>query len=112
MNCKQDVREPGPWPHYSPCKRKATTEAGYCKQHDPATVKARREKSNAEWLVKYEEERSIRRVKEAGPDLLKAAKEVIGLLEKHGGSIVPHLMDTDENAGQRLRDAIAKAEGK
>ena len=47
----------------------------------------------------------------AAPELLEAAKEVISLLEEHGGVIVPHLLDTDENAGQRLRDAIAKAEG-
>lgn len=39
--------------------------------------------------------------------LLAAAKEVIAALEEHGGSIVPHLLDTDMNAGQRLRDAIA-----
>lgn len=43
-------------------------------------------------------------------DLLAAAKEVLGMLEEHGGSIVPHLLDTDMNAGQRLRDAIAAAE--
>lgn len=43
--------------------------------------------------------------------LTKAAKEVMGLLQKHGKEIVPHLLDTDENAGQRLRDAIAEAEG-
>ena len=42
--------------------------------------------------------------------LLAAAKEVMGMLEEHGASIVPHLLDTDMNAGQRLRDAIAAAE--
>jgi hypothetical protein len=45
----------------------------------------------------------------AAPDLLSAAKEVMDTLAKFGGSIVPHLLDTDMNAGQRLRDAIAKA---
>lgn len=39
-------------------------------------------------------------------NLLGSAKEVMDLLEKYGASIVPHIMDTDENAGQRLRDAI------
>lgn len=46
----------------------------------------------------------------ASPELLSAAKEVMALLEEYGAPIVPHLLDTDMNAGQRLRDAIAKAE--
>jgi D-serine deaminase-like pyridoxal phosphate-dependent protein len=46
----------------------------------------------------------------AAPDLLSAAKEVMAAIEEYGGSIVPHLIDTDMNAGQRLRVAIAKAE--
>jgi hypothetical protein len=48
----------------------------------------------------------------SAPELLECAKAVMDMLKKHGPSIVPHLMDSDENAGQRLRDAIAKAEGK
>ena len=43
-------------------------------------------------------------------EMAKAAKEVMDALDKHGPSIVPHLVDTDENAGQRLRELIAKAE--
>lgn len=46
----------------------------------------------------------------AAPDLYKNAKEVMAALEEHGASIVPHLLDTDDNAGQRLREAIAKAD--
>lgn len=42
--------------------------------------------------------------------LLAAAKDVMDLLREYGASIVPHLMDSDQNAGQRLRDAIAAAE--
>ncbi len=42
--------------------------------------------------------------------LLASAKEVMDLLEEYGPSIVPHLMDSDQNAGQRLRDAITAAE--
>ncbi|WP_276200607.1 hypothetical protein [Chelatococcus sp. XZ-Ab1] len=40
----------------------------------------------------------------------KAAKEVMTLLDEHGASIVPHLLDSDENPGQRLRDAIVGVE--
>ena len=46
----------------------------------------------------------------AAPDLLAAAKAVMAKLERHGPSVVPHLLDTDMNACQRLRNAIAKAE--
>lgn len=35
-------------------------------------------------------------------------KRVMDLLEKHGGSIVPHLLDTDENAGQEFREALSE----
>ena len=45
----------------------------------------------------------------AAPDLLESSQKVMSLLEKHGSSIVPHLMDTDENAGEELRQAIARA---
>lgn len=32
--------------------------------------------------------------------------EVMLTLEEYGGSIVPHLVDTDDNAGQKLRESI------
>ena len=34
------------------------------------------------------------------------AKEVMELLERHGEQVVPHLLDSDDNAGQFLREAI------
>jgi hypothetical protein len=44
---------------------------------------------------------------EARLDELKGlAKRVMDLLEEHGASILPHLLDTDENAGQQLREAL------
>lgn len=36
--------------------------------------------------------------------LRAAAREVLDKLEQHGPGIVPHLLDTDNNAGQRLRE--------
>lgn len=44
----------------------------------------------------------------AAPEIAHWANEVMQLLEKHGPGIVPHLMDTDDNAGQFLRDALKK----
>jgi len=44
---------------------------------------------------------------EPAPDLVKAAREVMDLLTTHGGSIVPHLMDSDDNPGERLRQALS-----
>ena len=36
-----------------------------------------------------------------------AADEGMAALAEHGASIVPHLVDTDENAGERLRSALS-----
>lgn len=37
------------------------------------------------------------------------AREVMDALEQHGAAIVPHLLDNDENSGERLRQALAAA---
>lgn len=42
--------------------------------------------------------------------LVKHGNGVMQTLEKWGPSIVPHLMDTDDNEGQELREAIMDAE--
>jgi len=52
-------------------------------------------------------------LRNAAPALLaiaEAARDVERLLNEHGAAIVPHLLDTDENAGQRLRAALALVE--
>lgn len=41
-------------------------------------------------------------------EVAEYAREVMSYLEKYGSSIVPHLLDTDENPGERLRDALRK----
>lgn len=41
----------------------------------------------------------------------KWAEVVMEMLEKHGSGIVPHLLDTDDNPGQELREALADARG-
>lgn len=41
--------------------------------------------------------------------LALASQEVMNLLSAEGPRIVPHLIDDDENPGQRLRDLIKKA---
>lgn len=45
----------------------------------------------------------------SAPDLLKYATLVMDMLKEYGPSIVPHLMDNDDNAGEELRQAIEKA---
>lgn len=45
-------------------------------------------------------------------DLAMKARAVMGDLEKHGPSIVPHLLDTDDNDGQYLRVAVERVLGK
>lgn len=45
-------------------------------------------------------------------DLARKAEAVMDSLAAFGGSIVPHLLDTDENAGERLRAAVIRAREK
>lgn len=47
----------------------------------------------------------------AAPDVVREASRVMALLAEHGPLIVPHLLDSDDNTGQRLRTAIAAATG-
>lgn len=47
-------------------------------------------------------------VTEAADALAEAVEKVWADLEQHGPSIVPHLMDTDENDGERCRRALAE----
>lgn len=46
----------------------------------------------------------------AADELAKAARHFSNLLAHEGAAILPHLLDTDENAGQRFRDALAAYE--
>jgi hypothetical protein len=48
-------------------------------------------------------------VMEALQQVAFKADRVMTMLENHGSSIVPHLLDSDDNAGQRLRLAIWQA---
>lgn len=43
---------------------------------------------------------------EQARDLKLNAKGVMDALEEHGPSIVPHLIDSDENDGERTREAL------
>ena len=63
-------------------------------------VSINEQKANAEIIV---------RAVNSHAELLAAAKEVMDTLRDHGPGIVPHLMDTDQNCGERLRQAIINA---
>ncbi len=43
------------------------------------------------------------------PDLLAAARRIAAWIEREG---VPYLIDSDDNPGEALRSAIARAEGR
>lgn len=49
--CKEKVWPSGAW-HSSPCARNATRD-GYCAQHHPEAVKARRDASRAKFDAQY-----------------------------------------------------------
>lgn len=44
----------------------------------------------------------------AAREVARNAQTVMDLLDQHGAGIVGHLLDTDNNAGQRLRSALAR----
>ena len=44
----------------------------------------------------------------AAREVARNAQTVMELLDQHGAGIVGHLLDTDDNAGQRLRSALAR----
>lgn len=91
--CKQDVREPGPWPRWSRC-RHAAKKDGFCGIHHPDAVKARRDRCNAADKAKSEAERLAReRTARAicAPLIAQAADEVA-------------TMSSVENAAAYLRE--------
>ena len=46
--CKASVADPGGWRNRHQCSRKAKVD-GWCKQHHPDAVKARRDKADVKW---------------------------------------------------------------
>jgi hypothetical protein len=57
----------------------------------------------------HDEQQANGRLIAAAPELLSAAKRMAAWIE---ATKEPHLIDTDENPGEALRAAIAKAEGR
>lgn len=53
-----------------------------------------------------EEGEHVIRLKKEKDEIKRAARDVMDLLEEKGADIVPHLLDDDENAGQRLRELL------
>ena len=71
--CCEEVRIPHGWQYYQCARKRGHGPDGeYCKQHDPAAVKARKEKSEAEWRAKFNKER----VKYYGATFLKVLQEI------------------------------------
>lgn len=94
---------PGPWSVVPHSRHKHSVSGGMWTNFAKVVTRiSGRSEDSAEGLANA-------RLIGAAPELLSAAIEVMQALEEHGPSIVPHLLDTDMNAGQRLRDAIAKA---
>ena len=51
----------------------------------------------------------VERMRDALSWLTRCASAVMQMLDEDGPKVVPHLVDTDDNAGQRTREAIEKA---
>lgn len=63
----------------------------------------------SDWLKTGDEIIANAKLIAAAPLLLKYAIDVMEILDRGGKDIVPHLLDTDDNAGQKLREAIQSA---
>ena len=88
--------------HTYQCSRKAVKN-GYCKQHHPDTVAARKAASMAKWQRENDEWRNQGRLENAAPALLDACKGVMDMLD---GEFPGHPMT------EAVRQAIKQAEGK
>lgn len=64
---------------------------------DREVAKAQDAKTDAEWREKVDA-------------VVRHGRKVMQLLEEYGGSIVPHLMDNDENAGEYFRESLRQLE--
>lgn len=99
--CKKTIYT-GTWARSSQCSRKAVAD-GYCKQHHPDSVKARREKSAARW-EEQRKQTSHYRLGEA-LDTIKALADREQELMVFIDSIKPQL------SGLSQRDARSLIEG-
>lgn len=77
--------------------RDAIRDAGGCRCDPPG--------SGEEWCV------GACHVRAKAKALLTALDELWETLEEHGGLIVPHLIDTDDNTGERAREAARQLRG-
>lgn len=65
--CKEMMPIPGTFRGTSQCTRRASTPAGFCKQHDPQTINTRREASSRKWNANFvaQQARHARELKRA-----------------------------------------------
>ncbi|MDH5666064.1 MAG: hypothetical protein OEY10_07200 [Nitrosopumilus sp.] len=61
--CKETIYE-GMWSKGRPCGKRASTEAGYCKTHDPDIRQAKQEKRDAGWREEWRQATISRKVEE------------------------------------------------
>lgn len=92
--CEEVGRDIGHRTSFGQCTRKRGYGPGgeYCKQHDPAAVKARREKSDSEWKAKFNKDRVryygasflavLQQIADGHNDPRTLAKETIEAYEK------------------------------
>lgn len=67
--------------------------------------------SQQEQLAALTAERDqLRKELAAAKAVVEDAGKIMALLSKYGKDIVPHLMDTDDNPGERIRRALAAKE--
>ena len=73
QQCKKDVLATGTWPRYYRCERWAVAD-GYCRQHSPEAVEARRQKSKA-CAPKFRD--ALRMIADGHPNAAKLAQNTL-----------------------------------
>lgn len=60
------------------CKFKASTEAGYCKRHDPERIKAKSDARTAKWKAEWADIAHKRRINEKKSEALEVVEVIAG----------------------------------
>ena len=75
-HCKGTTSSGGPWGMPGSCTRKASTDAGYCKTHDPDSVAKRDADREAKWKTEWDEKDRVNRIRKKEYEALEVVKKI------------------------------------
>ncbi len=78
------------------CKFKASTEAGYCKKHDPERIKAKRDAKHAKWKTESDERAHRNRINAKESEALEVVKAIASGVEYPVGTAQAFMVELDK----------------